>query len=151
MNIAFVIDNLANSQIAYEVIQFVNSCTKKKNNINPMIFFQNNAPPVINPACMSMNISGLSGFRGIAVAVGLESLDIVEKNNSSTKNWLFVWDLQWLHSTVDYCRCLEALKHFNIVCRSESHKKVVKNFTGRNDIFVAYDADGLYECLMQTK
>jgi hypothetical protein len=151
MNIAFIIDNLANSQVSYDLVSFVNGFTKRSNDYNPVIFFQNNLPPVISPACMSMNISGLSGFTGTAVAIGLDSMDMLYKNNSRTDNWVLFWDIQWLDAVVDFCACINILKDFKIVARSESHRKIIKNFTGRDDIYLINNMDELYTCLTQKK
>jgi hypothetical protein len=98
-----------------------------------------------------MNISGLSGFTGVGVAFGLDGVDLLHKNNSNTENWVFFWDIPWLDMIVDFCACADILTNFKIVARSESHKKIIKNFTGRDDIYLIENMDELYTCLTQKK
>ena len=108
----------------------------------------NTLPPIVIPNCLAMNISGLSNYNGTVVAVGIEAADIVRKNNSNTTNWLYMWDIVWMTNIVNYKTCIDILNDFKIVARSESHKKIIENYTGRKDILIAEDISELYKCLI---
>lgn len=146
MSLCFVVNSLGNSELSHDLLKII---ADKK--LNTCVFFQNTLPPIIPPQCAIMNITGLSGFTGTAVAVDLESALVLHNNNSNTDNWIYLYDLPWIHTVVDYESCLSLLKNFKIVARSATHKKNLENFTGRSDIFLAKDMDELYKCLISTK
>jgi hypothetical protein len=148
MNLGIVVNNLGNSEQTYEILDLVNRISEKDNKIVPQIFFQNVVNQMMQPTCLSMNITGVSNFKGIAVAFGLDSAQVLSNNNSRTDNWLVLWDLPWLYNVINYPICIQLMKNFKIIVRSEDHKEVVKNFTGRDDIFVAKNADELLTCLI---
>jgi len=151
MNLGIVVNNLGNSDQSLEVINLINYINEKDNKVSPCIFFQNNIPNIVDPNCLTMNISGLSNFKGKVVAFGLDSAQIVNENNSPTENWLFLWDLPWLYTVMSYEICQRMLSNFKILVRSESHKNNVENYTGRKDIQVIDTLDDLYKCLIKTR
>ena len=147
MNIGLVVNNLGNSEQSYEVIQLANKMSETSNSLVPSIFFQNIMPNVLEPTCLCINITGLSNFKGKIVAFGLDSANIVANNNTNTENWVVLWDIPWLHSIINYSVCVEILKKFKIAVRSESHKNIVQNYTGRSDIQVIENINELIKCL----
>ena len=147
MNLAFVVNNLGNSDCNYSLVKMINKIGDDNSKISPFIFYMNALPPIIAPNCLAMNISGLSNYNGTAVAIGIEAADIVRKNNSNTTNWLYMWDIIWMTTILNYKTCIDILKDFKIVARSESHKKIIENYTGRKDILIAEDMNELYKCL----
>jgi len=148
MNIGFVVNHLGNSEQTYEIINLINRISASNNRLTPYIFFQNIINQFLQPPCLSMNITGISNFKGKAVAFGLDSAQIIKNNNSSTSNWLVLWDIPWLYNVINYPMSIELMKDFKIIVRSEDHRDIVKNFTGRDDIIVAKNADELLKCLM---
>jgi hypothetical protein len=146
MSLCFVVNSIGNSELSHDLLKFIED---KK--INTCIFFQNNIPPIIPPQCTVMNITGLSGFTGTAVATDLDSAVILYNNNSNTDNWIYMYDLPWTHAVIDYEKSLSLLKDFKLIARSETHKKNIENFTGRSDIYLAKNMDELYKCLTLTK
>jgi hypothetical protein len=148
MNIGFVVNNVGNSDMSYDLIKTINRLGDDSNAYSPCIFFSTYVPPVMNPMCLSMNISGLSSFTGIAVATSLETADILYRNSSNTKNYLYLWDLQWLYNAVNYEMCVTILDSFEkIFVRSESHQKIVNNYINKNNISIAKNMDELLKCL----
>lgn len=146
MNIALIVNNLGNSEQSYEVLQLASKLSEANNTLSPCIFFQNTIPSILEPPCLCMNITGISNFKGKAVAFGMDSASIVINNNTNTENWLVLWDIPWLYTIMNYEACISILSSFNIVVRSESHKKIVENYTGRNDIKVLDDLSELIKC-----
>lgn len=147
MNLGFVVNNMGNSERNYELLKLIDKISDKNNDIAPYIFFQNVVPPVSQPNCLMMNILGITNFSGKVVAMDLESAQIVFNNNANTENWLFLWDLPWLYNVINYVACLDMLKNFKLVVRSEEHKSIVENYTGFNNIYLATDMDNLLTCL----
>lgn len=148
MNLAFIVNNLGNSEKIYNLLNLINKINAESNKVIPSIYFQNVYPSIADVNCLCMNISGISNLKGQTVSFDLESAHIVVNNNMNTTNWLYLWDIPWTHAVVHYPICLELLNKFKIVARSESHKKVIENFTGRSDIYLAKDMDELYKCLI---
>lgn len=147
MNIGLVVNNLGNSEQSYEVIQLANKISETSNSLVPSIFFQNIMSNILEPSCLCMNITGISNFKGKVVAFGLDSASVIVNNNTNTENWLVLWDIPWLYAVINYPNCIEILKRFKIIVRSQSHKDIVENYTGRNDIQVFEDMNELIKCL----
>lgn len=147
MNIGFIVKDLGNSETIYDLIKEIGEASEKTNSISPCIFFQNLVPNLLIPYCLSMNITGLSNFTGHAVAIDLEAALLLDNNISNTTNWVYITNLEWLNSVLNFEICSKTLEGFKIVARSESHKKIIKNFTGRDDIYLAKDISELYKCL----
>jgi hypothetical protein len=148
MNLGFIVNNLGGCEQNFEILNLVTSIGAETNNISPYIFYQNLIPPMTPPNCFMMNIVGVSNFTGTAVCFNLDTAQILLYNNSHTDNWLFLWDIPWLTQVMAYDVCLDILSKFKIVVRSESHQTVVKNFTNREDIYIAKNMEELYKCLI---
>jgi hypothetical protein len=146
MNIGFVINNIGNSELALDMLQSINGI--KDNKISPCVFYQNLVPPVVNPNCLFMNLSGLSNYSGKLVAMDLESASIIYKNNQKSENWLYIWELEWLSNTVNYNQCMNILDNFKIVTISDTYKKIISNYSGRDDIIVVKNVGELLKCLI---
>lgn len=147
MNLGFVVNDIGNSERNYKLLKLIDKIPDKNNDIIPYIFFQNIAPPAVEPSCLMMNILGITNFSGKVVAMDLESAQVVLNNNANTENWLFLWDLPWLHNVINYVSCLDILKNFNLIVRSEEHKLIIENYTGSNNIYLVKDMDDLLTCL----
>jgi hypothetical protein len=147
MNLGFVVNNLGNSEKIYDLLNFVKKIPEINNSINPCIFFQNAFPPLSDPNCLTMNILGISNFTGKVVAFDIESAQAVYNNNSITENWLYLYDLPWLSSVVNYEGCLEIMRAFKIVVKSKSQQEIVKNFTGFDNVYIAENMEALLKCL----
>lgn len=147
MNIGFVVNNLANSELSYDLLSSLHSQSGKSNNESYYIFYQNISPPVVNLPCVGMNITGVSNFTGKLIACGLDSAIIVDSNNSNTENYLYLWDLPWLHSVTNYAVCVSLLNKFKIFVRSESHKQNLYNYCGIENVTVAENFNEVLKCL----
>lgn len=147
MNIGFVINNLANSEFSYELLNQLHKETEKSNSNSYYIFYHNIMPPVMNIPCLAMNLTGLNGFQGKAVAFNIDSAEVLGKNNSHTDNYLFLWDLPWLSNVLNYEACLELLNKFKLIVRSQSHKDNLYNYCGREDIIVVNNMEELFKCV----
>lgn len=147
MNIGFIVNNLGNSEQTHEVMELINKISIKDNKFVPYIFFENVVSQIAAPSCLSMNITGISNFKGKTLSFGLGAAQILSSNNANTENWVMLWDIPWLSNVVNYPVCLELLSKFKIIVRSEDHKEIVANFTGRSDVIVAKNADEILKCL----
>jgi hypothetical protein len=146
MNISFVVNNLSNSELSYELISAVN----KNSDCSNAIFFQNNLPSVIQPECLTMNITGLSGSKGKAVAFDLESAAILLQTNTKTTNYLYLYDLEWLFKPINYVVARQLMDNFTVFARSEDHASVISNFLNKK-VEVIAGLEDLFQCLKLSK
>lgn len=143
MNIFFIVDNLSNSELSYDLIYNIN----ESKNESYSIFFQNHMPPIIQPECLTMNINGLSSATGIAVAFDLASAMIIKNTNCNSEKVLYLYNMEWLYNALDYILVREILDNFKIFVRSESHANIVKNFIGNNQVYIAESMKEFFTCL----
>jgi|LakMenE01Jun11ns_1017448.scaffolds.fasta_scaffold9286384_1 hypothetical protein len=142
MNLGFVVNNLGNSELNYDLLKEINS----RPEISQCIFFQNHMPSILIPECLTMGVYGLSNFKGVAVAFDLQSASIISQTNCKTKNYLYLYNIEWLYASINYQAAIELLKNFTIFARSESHKKIIENYCGQ-EVKVVKSIKGLIECL----
>jgi hypothetical protein len=143
MKISFVVNNLANSELSFDLIDLIN----KDKKISYNIFFQNHSPPIIQPECVSMNINGFSSISGKVVAFDLSSAMIIKNTNCNTENILYLYNMEWLQSPVNYLLAREILSNFKIFARSKEHAKIISNFTGDTNIHIAESMGEFFRCL----
>lgn len=142
MSIAYVVNNLGNSELNYDLLNEVNS----RPDISQCIFFQNHMPSIIIPECLTMSVYGLSGFKGKAVAFDLQAASVIDQTNCKTENFLFLYNLEWLYTPINYPLAVELLSKFNVFARSESHKRIIENFCD-TEVQVVDSIKGFIECL----
>lgn len=144
MSFSFVVNNLSNSELSYDLIRAVNNNSEFSNNI----FFQNNLPPIIQPECLTMNLTGLSGLTGATVSFDLECASVVDAANINTKNYLYLYDLEWLYKPINYVQARDLMSRFTIFARSETHANVISNFIDK-EVKIVYSIEELFKCLTQ--
>lgn len=144
MNFSFVVNNLSNSELSYSLIRAINNNSNFSNNI----FFQNNLPPIIQPECLTMNLTGLSGMTGKTVSFDLECASIVDSANINTENYIYLYDLEWLYKPINYIQAKNLMNKFTIFARSETHASVISNFLDK-EVRVVSSVEELFKCLTQ--
>lgn len=142
MSVAFIVNNLGNSELNYDLIKEINS----RPDICSSIFFQNHMPSVLTPECLTMTVHGLSGFKGKAVAFDLQGASVIDQTNCKTDNFIYMYNLEWLYTTINYALATDLLSKFKIFARSDSHKKIIENYCD-NEVVVVKSIKGLFECL----
>lgn len=148
MNIGFLIDGIGNSDLSYNILKLINTELINSTEHSPIIFVRNLYPPVISPLCLMTNLASVNNFQGIAIATDLQAADTLNQSNSPCQKWLYLWDIEWLNEMVNYDVAVEILNNFNIICRSESHQIIIKNFCGKEaHIIDNLNWSELKECL----
>jgi hypothetical protein len=146
MNISFIVNNLSNSELSYDLISSIN----KNSQYSSAIFFQNNLPSIMQPECLTMNITGLSGSTGVAVAFDLESAAILSQTNTKTTNYLYLYDLEWLFRPINYIATRTLMDEFTVLARSEDHANVISNFLNKK-VEAITGLEDLFQCLKLSK
>lgn len=142
MSLSFVVNNLGNSELSYRLIKAINNRPEVSSNI----FFQNNLPTVIQPECLTMNLTGLSGMTGKAVAFDLESAMIIDNANINTENYIYLYDLEWLFKPIDFIVARKLMDKFHVFARSDAHAIVISNFLNKQ-VPVAESIEEFFICL----
>jgi hypothetical protein len=132
MKIAAVIDNLGPSQKSFYLIKEFN---KACSNINLCLssFFVRSAIPVVPVMFSCKSISFLSGFDGAAISTTIKETDTLLKSSNNARKIFYMWDAEWLISPRNFDEISSVLldNRLDIVCRSDSHAKLLENFCNK--------------------
>lgn len=134
----FVANNLIKSELSDKLIKL----SKKDNSF--VIFLQNIQSAMDYQNCAIMNVTYLNGFDGKIIALDIDSAYLVNQSNLNAEKIILLWNLEWLYNILNYTEIVQLLDSFKIYVKSESHRKIVENFTGRGDINLI---EGLEELL----
>ena len=133
----FVANNLIKSELYDKLIKL----SKKDNSF--VIFLQNIQSAMDYQNCAIMNVTYLNGFDGKIIALDIDSAYLVNQSNLNAEKIILLWNLEWLYNILNYTEIVQLLDSFKIYVKSESHRKIVENFTGRGDINLIEDLEEL--------
>lgn len=133
----FIANNLIKSELSDKLIKL----SKKDNSF--VIFLQNIQSAMDYQNCAIMNVTYLNGFDGKIIALDIDSAYLVNQSNLNAEKIILLWNLEWLYNILNYTEIVQLLDSFKIYVKSESHRKIVENFTGRGDINLIEDLEEL--------
>lgn len=142
MNISFVVNNLGNSELAFDLISTVNSHPENSN----AIFYQNILPPVIEPQCLATNLTSLNAITGTAVAFDLESAQTLDVAGTPTKNILYLYDLEWFYKPINFMVARDLMSRFEVYTVNDKYASVLSNYLNK-PVNTCETMEKLYECL----
>lgn len=123
--ISVTIDNLANSQLTYDLITHINS-----NKLNWPIYYRNISPSIMKVDGMIDNFSNLAGYNGKILCFELSTVQILSNVcNGNIDIYLYLYDLEWLYRPINYFDTISILRKTKLACRSDSHQKNIENFS----------------------
>lgn len=131
--IGFVVNNLIKSELSDKLIKL----SREDNSF--VIFLQNIQSSMNYQNCAIMNVTYLNGFDGKVIALDIDSAYLINQSNLNAEKIILLWNLEWLYNILNYTEIVHLLDSFKIYVKSESHKKIVENFTGRSDINLIND------------
>ena len=131
-NIAAIVDSLGPSQSSFYLIKQFNDLIKSVD-YSPVCFYNNITNPVVTPFFSCMNASGLSSFEGLAISTSIETAGLLLNTSSKVDRCMYVWDLEWLRTPLDFENSISIFRHPNlkIIARSQSHKDIIENYTNK--------------------
>ena len=151
MNIGVMIKDFSCSQLSFYAVRNINNRSNKSAEHSYVGFFENLSSNVMEPAFCIMNMSEIWGFDGVIVATSASTALTLLKSVGQCKKYLYVWDLEWLRDPDNYHALLKIYRHPNIelIARSESHAKAIKNFCNREvaGIMDDFNLSGLEEII----
>lgn len=132
MKFGILLPNLGLSQVVYT---FINAANKYLEEIESfagsvIAFYDELVPPCVQPAFACMQAYEMFNFGGIGIATNLNTAVQLINSPSPKKKIFYIWDLEWLSLGVfQYQEVADVYQNpqLQLVCRSESHLKAVKN------------------------
>ncbi len=132
INISAVVNSLGPSQKSFYLIKEFNKC-RENTDISTSVFYERPSIPVTPALFSCRNISFFSDYKGIAIATKLEDANILLKTCNNAVKCLYLWDIDWLTSPVNYRPACDILhdQKLHLISRSESHAAIIENFCNR--------------------
>lgn len=142
MNISFIVNNLGNSELTFDLISTVNAHPEHSN----AIFYQNILPPVIEPQCLATNLTSLNAITGTAIAFDLESAQALDASGTPTKNVLYLYDLEWFYKPINFLVAKNLMSRFKIYTVNDKYASILANYLNE-PVSVCETMEKLYKCL----
>lgn len=134
-----------------KIASIVETTSCSQNNFYMTKTFNRMLGTKISPVCFYLNLSSLSGwnqfaimniyyasgfFDGIMIATCLKTAEVLDKINTNAQKYLYLQDLEWLRTPMQYENNLQLLKKFKILSRSESHQDNIANYCNMDSIIL---------------
>jgi hypothetical protein len=128
--IAAIVDSLSVSQCAHSLINSFNVLSKDN---SVCCFYTNLSPFVVTPNFAVMNVFHASSFHGNIFATNIFGAKVLTEIKSKSRKFLYLWDLEWLRSPMDFKQTVNILNSPNIevVARSNDHALLIENYTNK--------------------
>ena len=139
--IGFIVESLGPNQLAYQLIRSINQLLKERDDVDPIIFYRNTAPFVIQPNFAIMNLFEAFRYYGNIIATDLNSasrcLDYFVDNR-----YFLVWDLEWTKLQRPYESFAEVYQNpkLKLIARSKQHFDILQLTWGITPIGIVEDA-----------
>ena len=132
IKIAATVSELGPSQECFYLIKEFNKAATSKD-VSVSTFYNRPTIPVTKPHFSCRNISFLSGYDGIAIASNMLAADKLLKSHNSSKKYLYLWDIEWLRTPVNFPAACDILldDRLKIIARSESHATLINHFCNK--------------------
>jgi hypothetical protein len=138
MKISTVIDNIGPSQNSFYLIKEFNKLTKDVNN-SCSVFINRITSPVTKPLFPCLSIAFFQEYSGTVIATTLKEAETVLKTSNNTEKYLYLWEMEWLTGAINHKTACDIMKNFKIIARSDSHAKVIKNFSNIEPVGIVDD------------
>ena len=132
MNTVLYLDDLENSQLNNEIMKSIHDIKFKTLILNDPCKEPNINIPMFNPEYISY-------ATGEIIAFNIDNAYRIIKSVSSAKKTFYVWDLEWLRGMNNYFYNISVYQNINLVCRSDDHKKAIKNYCNVEPIVKSID------------
>lgn len=147
MKCGIIADNYGANQIGFTIINAANKFAKTNNN-GCILFQLEYVPHCIKSDVCAMNYSEIYGYNACLISNSLESTKIMLSASNNGPMIFYIWDIFWLRRGSEvYDHNMAVLNNPNLllVCRSESHRQMVENYTNRNPAIMPFDINALTE------
>jgi hypothetical protein len=137
--IASFVNDLTNSQSNFFMIKEFNKLTDR----SPVCFYNNISHHIIPANFAVMNSSYIQHFSGDLICAELNCAEIALRAQTSYRPILYLWDVFFIRGNSDYEYCSNIIgdDRLQVICRSQSHATVLKNYCGKEPIGIVEDWD----------
>ena len=149
--IGVLLEDLSASQQTFYVIKNINDYLEKSD-IDFVAFFQNSTASMITPRFSTMSVSETWSFSATVIATSVSTALSIQKTCIPAKKYFYVWDLDWhRRGGQDFEYTIQAYNNpeLNLIARSSSHAKAIKNYCNR-DVVGIFDFNYGLNNLMET-
>ncbi len=143
MKLGVLLRDLGPSQLAYGVIKKLNEALASGQLRDAAAFFEEPAPPCLQPRFACMQLAEAWAFDGAVVATTLSGARKLVRFPSAARSFFYVWDLEWVRRPgVPYeeLRSTYCDPSLRLVARSVEHAAVIRSCWGR-DCLISEDFD----------
>lgn len=131
--IAVLVNSLLVSELSYNVLKFANKLSEDKN-LNVVVFTQNVAPSAFENKVAVMTVDESFKYSGTFVTTDLDTTKQALKCLNVQRLIFYVYDLEFMRGKNDFLKNNEIYRDdkVELVCRSESHAKVLRNYSNKD-------------------
>lgn len=135
ISVSAIVDHLGPSQKSFYLIKEFNK-TSHRTDICVSVFFERASIPVTPLMFSCKSIAFLSGYHHVAISTTIANTDMLLKSNNNAKKYFYMWDIEWLTKPSHYSNISKVLldPKLSIICRSESHEKLLFNFCNKKAV-----------------
>ena len=142
MNIGILVRDLVPSQLSYFLIKNVNQKCSESVDHDFVVFFENLSGKIIEPNFGMMNTTEVWSFEGHLITTTISTTLTAIKSMSPSQKYFYVWDLEWLRDlgkNFEYNIKAFIDEDINLIARSETHAKAIKNYCNRDVVGIVDD------------
>lgn len=143
MKLGIVVDDLAASQQAFYLINYVNQSVMVDNN-DITVFFRTPRIPCVTVGFGMMQIHEAYGFDGPLVSTNLNTANRVARFPGTREKYFYVWDLEWLRMKDKTFQSLASVYRnpvHKLIARSKEHRKIIENCWNTSVVGIADNFD----------
>tara|TARA_R110000824_G_scaffold46485_2_gene133524 strand:+ start:12634 stop:13104 length:471 start_codon:yes stop_codon:yes gene_type:complete len=140
INLSALVNDLGPSQKSFYLIKEFNNLSRDPN-LSCTAFVLNITAPVTQPLFSCSSVSFFSDYSGTCIATTLEEADILLKSNNNCDKYLYLWDIEWIKTPMNYSQACDILldERLKIISRSLTHSAMIKNFCNRDPVNIVED------------
>ena len=155
MNLNVLLQNMGANQLSYLVIRNLNRLAETQPNIDSIVYYEDVHRPCILPTFAVMQIAEAWCSQNPLIATSLSTAHKLMGFPNRNK-FFYIWELEWLrHQPRMYEQYAGVYTDpsLTLICRSESHKKLVENTFNREVQYIVedFDTDQMLEILNENK
>lgn len=127
---SFLVRDLGHSQLTYYLVTGINKFLGENSGYDICIFYQNLVRPMVETRFAIMNAHEAWGYTNPLISTDLVTTSNLLRYFGCRRKFFYVYDLEWLHilnkNYSEYAN-LYRDSSLTLLCRSESHKKILLN------------------------
>lgn len=129
MKLGFLVPSLGPSQLSFRVIYQSNKAIRSNKGHDIITFYEVLSQPCFSLGFATMNVIDAWNYHGPLIATTISSAEKIVRFPRPKQRYFYIWDLEWVHiksrNFLPFCDIYQN-PQLSLICRSESHKKIVE-------------------------